>query len=345
MGWWWLVFGGVVVGLLALDLLVFHRHARVERFRVAVWWSVFWVTIGLAFSGFVAYAKGADAAFAYLTAFLVEKSLSVDNLFVFVALFTYFAVAPESHHRVLFWGILGAIVTRGLFIFAGVELIRLFHPAIYLLGLVLIATGAKLFLSEEEELHPERNPVVRLAARVLPVEKCYSGERFTVQTPRGLRFTPLFLVLVAIESMDVLFAVDSVPAVIAVSQDPFVVYSSNIFAILGLRALYFVLAKALRKLSLLRPALALVLALIGLKMLLTDVVEIPTAVSLAVVATILVGATVISVVVARRARAVVPPEEEPIPLDDATMRIRVRRERSREPLLTRPPDSDESDDS
>jgi tellurite resistance protein TerC len=338
MGWWWLVFGVVVVGLLALDLLVFHRHARTERFREAVLWSVFWVAIGLGFAGFVAYARGSDAAFAYLTAFLIEKSLSVENLFVFLALFTYFAVAPENHHRVLFWGIIGAILTRGVFIFAGIELVRAFHPMIYVLGVVLVATGAKLFLSEEEEMHPERNPVVRFASRVLPIERSYSGERFTVRTTRGWRFTPLFLVLVAIETMDVLFAVDSVPAVIAVSQDTFVVYSSNIFAILGLRALYFVLARALSTLALLRPALAVILALVGTKMLLSDVVEVPTAVSLLVVAVILTGATVLSVVMARRQRAMVPPEEEPLPLDDVTVRISVPRE-LRSPDRGSPPTS------
>jgi tellurite resistance protein TerC len=324
MAWWWLVFGGVVTACLALDLFVFHRHAHAERTREAVGWSIVWISVGLAFAGFVAYVKGGDAAFAYLTAFLIEKSLSVDNLFVFLALFTYFAVAPENHHRVLFWGIMGAIVTRGIFIFAGVELIRHFHWSIYLLGIILVATGAKLGLSGEEEMHPERNPVVRLASRLLPVERSYHGERFTVRTPQGLRFTPLFLVLVAIESMDVLFAVDSVPAVLAVSQDAFVVYTSNIFAILGLRALYFVLAHALRSLSLLRPALALILVLVGVKMLLTDVVDVPTAVSLGVVAAILGGATALSLWNARRHPLAPTADEEPVPLDDQTQRITLR---------------------
>jgi tellurite resistance protein TerC len=215
----------------------------------------------------------------------------VDNLFVFLALFTYFGVAPEHHHRILFWGIVGAIVTRGIFIFAGVTLIAHFHWFIYVLGVVLIATGAKLGLSGDEQVHPERNIVVKWASRVLPVERSYHGERFTIRTAKGLRFTPLFLVLVAIESTDVMFAVDSVPAVLAVSQDPFVVYSSNIFAILGLRALYFVLARALQSLRLLRPALALILVLVGAKMLISDVYEVSTALSLVVVGTILAAAT------------------------------------------------------
>lgn len=304
MGWWWAVFGAVVTGLLALDLLVFHRHAHAQRAREAVLWSVFWVGIGLAFSLFIGWTRGHEQALAYLTAFLIEKSLSVDNLFVFLALFTYFGVAPEHHHRVLFWGIVGAIVTRGVFIFAGVTLIQHFHWFIYLLGVVLIATGAKLGLGEGEEVHPERNFVVRWASRVLPVERSYHGERFTVRTARGLRFTPLFIVLVAIESTDVMFAVDSVPAVLAVSQDAFVVYSSNIFAILGLRALYFVLARALQSLRLLRPALALILVLVGVKMLISEVYEVSTALSLVVVALILAGATVGSLLLGE-------PREEP----------------------------------
>jgi tellurite resistance protein TerC len=295
-GWWWLVFGAVVGLLLALDLLVFHRHAHRESTRQAVIWSVVWVGLGLAFALFVGVARGHDAALAYLTAYLIEKSLSVDNLFVFAALFSYFGVAPENHHRVLFWGILGAIITRGIFIFAGVALISRFHWVVYVLGVVLVATGARLGLSRDEQVHPERNLVVRWASRVLPMVKSYHGERFTVKTERGWRFTPLLLVLLAIESTDVMFAVDSVPAVLAVSRDAFVVYSSNIFAILGLRALYFVLAGALRSLRLLRPALAIILVLVGVKMLLAETVEVPTAASLVVVAVLLAAATVGSLV-------------------------------------------------
>ncbi|HNX51154.1 MAG TPA: TerC family protein [Thermoanaerobaculaceae bacterium] len=306
MGWWWIVFAGLVVGLLALDLLVFHRHSHREGTREALLWSAVWVGIGLAFSLFVGWTRGHDQALAYLTAFLIEKSLSVDNLFVFLALFTYFAVAPEHHHRILFWGIVGAIITRGIFIFAGVALISHFHWLVYLLGVVLVATGAKLGLSAEEQVHPERNLLVKWASRVLPMERSYHGERFTIRTAKGgLRFTPMFLVLLAIESTDVMFAVDSVPAVLAVSQDAFVVYSSNIFAILGLRALYFVLARALQSLRLLRPALAIILVLVGVKMLISDVYEVSTALSLVVVGVILAAATVGSLLLAE-------------PLDDTT---------------------------
>jgi tellurite resistance protein TerC len=290
--WWWLVFGAVVVLLLTLDLAVFHRHARRESTRRALLWSAIWISLGLGFSLFVGLVRGHDAALAYLTAYLIEESLSVDNLFVFLALFTYFGVASEHQHRVLFWGIVGAIVFRGIFIFAGVALISRFHWVIYILGILLVATGAKLGLGEAEQVYPERNLIVRWASRVLPMEKRFHGERFALRTEKGLRFTPLFLVLLAIESTDVMFAVDSVPAVLAVSRDAFVVYTSNIFAVLGLRALYFVLAGALRSLHLLRPALATILVLVGVKMLLADVVEIPTEVSLAVVAAILAAATV-----------------------------------------------------
>jgi tellurite resistance protein TerC len=289
--WWWLVFGAVIVLLLTLDLAVFHRHARHESTRRALLWSVIWVSLGLGFSLFVGVVRGHDAALAYLTAYLIEESLSVDNLFVFLALFTYFSVASEHQHRVLFWGIVGAIVFRGIFIFAGVALISRFHWVIYILGILLVATGAKLGLGEAEQVHPERNLIVRWASRFLPMEKRYHGERFVVRTDAGLRFTPLFLVLLAIESTDVMFAVDSVPAVLAVSRDAFVVYTSNIFAVLGLRALYFVLAGALRSLRFLRPALAIILVLVGVKMLVSDAVEIPTAASLVVVAVILAAAT------------------------------------------------------
>jgi TerC family integral membrane protein len=294
--WWWWVFAALVVALLALDLAVFHRHSHRESTRRALLWSAVWIGLGLGFSLFVWLVRGHDGALAYLTAYLIEESLSVDNLFVFLALFTYFGVAQEHQHRVLFWGILGAIIFRGAFIFTGVALISRFHWVMYLLGLLLVATGAKLGLGQAEQVHPERNLVVRWASRVLPVEKSFHGEHFAVKTSRGWRFTPLVLVLLAIESTDIMFAVDSVPAVLAVSRDAFVVYTSNIFAVLGLRALYFVLAGALRSLRLLRPALAIILVLVGVKMLLAEVVEVPTEASLGVVAVILAAATVGSLV-------------------------------------------------
>ena len=298
----WVVFAAVVASLLTVDLVFTHRHGGVLGVRRAAAWSAVFVGAGLAFSVFVGYTRGGDAALAYLTALLIEQSLSVDNLFVFLALFTYFHVAEEHQHRVLFWGIVGAWVMRGIFIFAGVALINAFHWVIYVLGVVLIATGAKLGLSEAEEIHPERNLNVRWASRLLPIDKRYHGDKFAVRTASGLRFTPLFVVLLAIESTDLMFAVDSVPAVLAVSRDPFVVYTSNIFAIMGLRALYFVVAGALKALRFLRPALALILVLVGVKMLLAEVVAVPTLASLATVALILVVATAASLLLPARGR-------------------------------------------
>ncbi len=295
--WWWLGFGAVVAALLGLDLFVFHRRPGREGARRALAWSAVWIALGLGFSVVVGFARGHDAALSYVTAYLIEQSLSVDNLFVFVALFAYFGVAHEHHHRVLFWGILGVVVTRGAFIFAGVALISRFHWVVYVLGVLLVATAGKLGLGGGEQVHPEKNPVVRWASRVLPVVKSYHGERFVVSTAGGLRFTPLILVLIAIESTDVMFAVDSVPAVLAISRDPFVVYTSNVFAVLGLRALYFVLAGALRSLRFMRPALAVILGLVGVKMLLSEVVEVPTEVSLAVIAMILGLATAASLLI------------------------------------------------
>lgn len=292
--WWWLVFGGVVAGLLCIDLFVLHRHAKRDSFRVALIWSIVCVGTGLLFSLFVRQIKGGDAALAYLTAFLIEESLSVDNLFVFFALFSYFSVPAEHQHRVLFWGIVGAIVARAIFIFAGVALIHRFEWLVYILGLVLVATGAKLAFGGDEEVHPERNPVLRAARRWLPMTPAYHGDRFTVRLAEGRRFTPLMMVLVAIESTDIVFAVDSVPAVLAVSTDPFIVYTSNIFAIVGLRAIYFVLAKSLLTLRFLKPALALILTLIGVKMLISHWVKVPIGASLGMVAGILTIAIVLS---------------------------------------------------
>jgi len=289
----WIVAALLVVGLLGVDLFVFHKKARKDTPKQAILWSVFWVVIGLAFAAFVGLIKGREGVLQYLTGFLIEKSLSVDNLFVFLAIFAYFAVPEDYQHRVLFWGIIGAVVSRGLFIFGGVALISRFHVMLYVLGALLVITGVRLVFSSEE-VHPEKNRVVRLARRLLPIEPQYHGERLVVHTAQGWRFTPLMLALLAIESADVMFAIDSVPAVLAVSQDPFVVYTSNIFAILGLRALYFVLAGALTKLRFLKWALAVILVLVGVKMLIVDMYKVPTLLSLAAVAVILGVAVTLS---------------------------------------------------
>jgi tellurite resistance protein TerC len=290
----WLAFAGVVGVLLFVDLFVLQRRAHRDSLRAALAWSAVCVGTGLLFSLFVGYVRHGHAALAYLTAFLVEESLSVDNLFVFLAIFGYFSVPPKFQHRVLFWGIVGAILARGLFIFAGVALIHRFEWLLYVLGAVLILTGARLAFGGDTEVRPEKNPVVRFASRVLPMAPSFSGDRFIVRTPQGRRFTPLILVLLAIESTDIIFAVDSVPAVLAISQDPFVVYTSNIFAIVGLRALYFVLQHSLLTLRFLRPALSLILVLIGMKMVASKWVHVPIGASLGGVAAILTAAVVLS---------------------------------------------------
>ena len=301
--WPWVVFFAVIAVLLTLDLAVLQRRPSARTLRGAAVWAAFFVGVGLAFSLFVWATRGPGHAVEYLTAFLIEESLSVDNLFVFLALFTYFGVPRQYQHRVLFWGIVGAIVMRGVFIFAGVALLGRFHWLIYILGALLIATGAKLGLGDEVEVHPERNLIVRWASRVLPITREYHGEQFIVRGRGGLRFTPLVLVLLAVESTDVMFAVDSVPAVLAVSRDVFVVYTSNIFAVMGLRALYSVMAGLLGALRFLRPALAFILVLVGAKMLLAEVFEVPVAVSLLVVALILAVAAGASLLLPERRRA------------------------------------------
>jgi tellurite resistance protein TerC len=292
--WPWIVFGALVVVLLTLDLAFFHRRGVHRSTRASALWSALFVGVGLSFAVVVYFARGSDAALQYLTAFLIEESLSVDNLFVFLALFAYFGVPRMHEHRVLFWGIVGAMVLRGLFITAGVALIATFHWLIYLLGALLIATGAKLGLGKGEEVHPERNMVVRWVSRVLPVDRAYHGDRFMVRRDGRLLFTPLALVLLVVDIADVMFAIDSVPAVLAVSRDVFVIYSSNVFAVIGLRAIFSLLSGVLAALRFLRPALALILILVGAKMLLSSVVEVPTLLSLAVVGAILAGATVLS---------------------------------------------------
>lgn len=295
--WPWVVFVAVVGLLLTLDLAFFHRSSMTRSFRADAAWAAFFIAVGLAFSLVVLAARDGEAALQYLTAYLIEESLSVDNLFVFLALFTYFGVPREQQHRVLFWGILGAMVMRAGFLVAGVALLSAFHWLIYLLGTMLVATGVKLGLGEGEEVHPERNPVVRWASRVLPVVPAYRGGRFTVREGGRWHLTPLALVLLAVESTDIMFAVDSVPAVLAVSRDLLVVYTSNVFAVMGLRALYSLLAGALGALRFLRPGLALILFLVGVKMLVSDIVEIPTGLSLAVVGAILAVAAVASLAV------------------------------------------------
>jgi tellurite resistance protein TerC len=283
----WIGFNLFILVLLALDLGVFHRRSHAVSLKEAGIWSAVWVGLSLAFAAGLYTFRGAEPALEFLTGYLIEKSLSVDNIFVFALIFGYFAVPAAYQHRVLYWGILGALVLRAAFILAGSALLAEFHWVIYLFGAFLILTGIRMALHRGEEIHPERNPVLRLARRLLPVTSDYRGDRLFVREAGRRLATPLFLVLLLIESTDLVFAVDSIPAVFAVTRDPFIVYTSNVFAILGLRSLYFLLAGVIGKFQYLKLGLSSVLVFVGGKMTLADLYEIPSLVSLAVIAALL----------------------------------------------------------
>jgi tellurite resistance protein TerC len=291
----WTGFSLVIAALLALDLGVFHRQAHEIRPREALLWSVVWVAVALLWGAGVWARFGPDRGLEYLTGYLIEKALSVDNIFVFLVIFSYFGVPASAQHRVLFWGILGAVVFRLTFILAGAALLQAFHWTVYLFGGLLVVTGARMLRGREETVHPERHPLIRWLQRRLPLVARYHGARFVVRQDGRLWATPLVLALATVEVTDILFAVDSIPAIFAVTRDPFIVYTSNIFAILGLRALYFLLAGLLVRLRFLHLGLGLVLVFVGLKMMLSDVYPIPIGLSLAVVAALIGAAAVASV--------------------------------------------------
>lgn len=301
--WAWAAFLALVLGMLAIDLLIFSREGHRVSLAEAAAWSAVWVGLAAAFGAGVTVWLGGTKGLEFVTGYLVEWSLSVDNLFVFLVIFSYFRVPPESRHRVLFYGILGAIVMRGLFIGGGIALLNLFHWVVYVFGAFLILTGIKLAVQAEEQIEPERNPVLRLARRFLPVTPAYENSRFVVRTATGRRMaTPLLLVLLVVESTDIVFAVDSVPAILAITRDPFIVYTSNIFAVLGLRALFFLIAGVLEYFRYLRYGLAAVLVFVGVKMLIADFYKVPPALSLAVISSLL-GASVLASVISVRLEA------------------------------------------
>jgi tellurite resistance protein TerC len=281
----WLGFTGLVAALLILDLAVLNRRSHVLSFKEAITWSSGLVALAHLFALFVLWQEGTQHALEFYTGYLIELSLSVDNLFVFLLIFSYFGVRPEAQPKVLKWGILGAIVMRFIMIGLGALLLQRFNWIVYLFGAILVVTGVKMFTQKEEELiHLERNRVVRLARRLLPFDKAYDGTRFFTRTVDGrLLATPLLLVVLVVEWSDLVFAIDSIPAIFAITRDPFLVYSSNIFAILGLRAMFFVLASMLDKFVYLKPGVAFILVFVGLKMTLSAWIHIPTAVSLAVI--------------------------------------------------------------
>lgn len=282
----WVIFSVLVLGMLVIDLGFFHRKARKESMREAVIWSAVWISVALGFNAGVFYAFGSQKGMEFLASYLIEKSLSVDNIFVFVAIFTYFSVEAKYQHRVLFWGIVGALIMRAVFIYAGIALIERFQWVTYLLGGFLVLTGLK-FAKEETEVNPEKNPVVRFFREFVPVTATFRGQAFFVYEKGRWLATPLMVVLLVVELTDVIFATDSVPAVLSISHDPFIVYSSNVFAILGLRALYFVLAGAMTRFIYLRYGLAAILVFVGAKMLIHPWIHVPIWVSLGVIAGLL----------------------------------------------------------
>jgi tellurite resistance protein TerC len=283
----WVIFGAVVAVMLALDLGVFHRRAHTVKFKEALAWSAVWFSLAMAFMGLVYWSRGPHVALEFLTGYVIEESLSVDNLFVFLLIFSYFKVAPHHQHDVLFWGILGALVFRAIFVVAGVTLIHRFEWIIYVFGAVLIISGIKMGVEKDKEIHPEKNPVLRLFRRCMPVTDQYEDGKFFVKRNGKLLATPLFIVLLVVETTDIVFAVDSVPAVLAITTDPFIVYTSNVFAILGLRSLYFVLATFVDLFHHLHYGLSAILVFVGAKMIITDFYKIPTGIALSVVAGIL----------------------------------------------------------
>jgi tellurite resistance protein TerC len=298
--WLWIGFNLFVLGMLALDLGVFHRKSHAITVREASIWSAVWVALSLLFNAGLWYFRGAEPAVQFLTGYLIEKSLSVDNIFVFALLFGFFAVPPAHQHRVLFWGILGALVMRAAFIFAGSALITQFHWILYVFGAFLIVTGLKMAFSRDAEIHPENNPVLRLLRRIIPTTEDYHGAHFFVREGGKWIATPLLLVLAMIETSDLLFAVDSIPAIFAVTEDPFLIYTSNVFAILGLRSLYFLLAGVMAKFAYLKLGLSAVLVFVGTKMTIAGVVKIPSGVSLGVIVLLLGSSIGFSLLAARR---------------------------------------------
>lgn len=296
----WIGFIGFILLMLALDLFAFNRKAHVISIEEAFRWSVFWIALAAVFNIIIYYWKGPESALEFTAAYLIEKSLSMDNLFVFLMLFKYFDVAPQFRHKILFWGILGAIVFRIIFIIAGIELLERFEFSIYIMGAILIWAGFKMMIQKEKPVQPDRNPFLKMLKRFIPLDSTYKGGRFLIRKGGILYATPLLVVLIVIESTDIIFAVDSIPAVLAVSKDPFIAFSSNIFALLGLRALFFVLAGMLDKFYLLKIGLSLILIFIGVKIILSYWYHLDIIWTLTVVGLVLTGSVILSLIFPER---------------------------------------------
>jgi tellurite resistance protein TerC len=300
----WILFNVFVLLMLALDLGVFHRKSHDVSVKEALIWTFVWVFLALIFNVIIYFWRGQQQALEFLTGYLVEKALSVDNIFVFIVIFTYFQVPTKYQHKVLFWGILGALIMRVIFIFAGVALLERFHFTIYIFGALLIFTGIKMFNHSNSKMDPGKNPVLKFFKKFMPVTQTFHGDKFFTKVD-GKRFaTPLFLVLILIETTDLIFAVDSIPAILAISQDQFIVYTSNVFAILGLRSLYFALAGIVHRFWLLSYGLAIVLIFVGIKMTMIDFYKIPIEWSLIFIASIIAGSIFLSLKIKNKSKTI-----------------------------------------
>lgn len=306
----WSVFNVFIIIMLVVDLVVLHKEDEKVSIKEALVWTGVWIVLALIFGIGVYYYMGTQTALDYYTGYLIEKSLSVDNIFVFLLVFSYFKVPAKYQHNVLFWGIFGALVMRLVFIFTGVALIERFHWIIYVFGGFLIFTGIKLALEKDKEVHPERNPVLMLVRKLIPITKSYHGSKFFIRRMGKLMATPLFIVLVVIETTDLIFALDSIPAILAITRDEFIIYSSNAFAILGLRALYFAVSGIMQLFHYLHYGLALILVFVGVKMLLEEFYHIPTPYALAFIALTLTASIVASIINPKEQQ---PVEEEKLP--------------------------------
>ncbi len=296
MLWWWIFFAFFILAMLALDLGVFNRKSHIIKMKEAMLWTLFWVTLALLFGTGIYFFYGHGKAMEFLAGYLIEYSLSIDNLFVFMLIFRFFNVPRAYEHKALFWGILMALATRAVFIFAGVALINTFSWVMYIFGAFLIFTGIKMALNKQTEVHPDKNIAIKLLRYVIPVTSRFSGARFFV-VKRGVRHaTPMLAVLLALETTDILFAIDSIPAVLAISKDPFIIYTSNVFAILGLRSLFFAISGLMKLFHLLHYGLAAILTFVGIKMLIEDFFHVPVTISLLVIASILVMSIVSSLI-------------------------------------------------
>ncbi|HEY0656436.1 MAG TPA: TerC family protein [Chryseosolibacter sp.] len=291
----WAGFNLFVLGMLALDLGVFHRKSHTVTVREALTWTGVWITLAMIFNLFIYYYFDEDKAIEFFTGYLIEKSLSVDNIFVIILIFSYFQVPQQYQHKVLFWGILGALVMRIIFILSGIELIHRFHWLVYVFGGFLIFTGIRMITSDDSKIEPEKNPLIKLARRMFSVTKTFEGDKFFVKRDTKTWATPLFLVVILIEATDLIFAVDSIPAILAISDDPFIVYTSNVFAILGLRSLYFALSGIEKYFHYLKFGLSTILVFVGIKMCIVDFYKIPVGISLIVIVFVLAISMIASV--------------------------------------------------